>query len=263
MAPQWIGRLDARPVRGAGRRRAGPVRLRRRRRRLQQQRQVRAAAPSPRPRRHAAPTADRQDRRVPVPGPGDLRPDRGRGAAPDRARRLDDRLCEVDRRAAAAARVRAAADDTDRLRRPDEPGADDRLAEHRPPGDLVPQLDHRSRPAAPARGVRALRDHGRVAAEHAAEHAARARRLLRHARPRRVRRLPQADRGRHAAPGDGRVPEHARQPEAGHGEEHPARRELRARADAALHRRPRRAERGRHASRRTRRASRSRPTTSR
>ena len=45
--------------------------------------------------------------------------------------------------------------------------------------------------------------------------------------------------------------------------QHPPRRELRARADAAVHHRPGGAERRRHASRRTRRASRSRPTTSR
>ena len=47
-------------------------------------------------------------------------------------------------------------------------------------------------------------------------------------------------------PGDGRVPQHARQPEARHREEHPPRRELRARADAAAHRRPRGAQHRRH-----------------
>ena len=205
--------------------------------------------PPPPPSAPAVPTtpaADRQDRRVPVPEPGDLRSDGGRGAAPDRARRFDHRLFALDRRADRATRLGAAADHPDRLRRPHQPRADDRIAQRRPPGDLVPQLDHRPRPAAPARRVRALRDHGGLAAEHAAEHALCARRLLRPPRARRVRRLPQAHRRRDAAPRDGRVPQHARQPEARHREEHPPGRELRARADAAAHHRPRRAQHRRH-----------------
>ena len=51
----------------------------------------------------------------------------------------------------------------------------------------------------------------------------------------------------HAAPDDGRLSLDAGQPEAERGAQYPPRRELRARAHAALHDRPGRAQRGRHA----------------
>ena len=59
----------------------------------------------------------------------------------------------------------------------------------------------------------AVGDHGRLAG-HARELSVRPRGLLRHARAQRLRRFPQADPGRHAAPDDGRVSLDARQPEA-------------------------------------------------
>ena len=190
----------------------------------------------------------REGRGIPLPEPGHLRRHRSRGDAADLARRHHQRLLALDRRRDLPSRPRPCCRPSRRPTRTRcRPGFNIALAERAAHREVVRQRAEGHRPAAPARGLGAVADLRGVAGRRAAEPAVRHRRLPRHAGARRVRRFPQAARGRDAAPGDGRLPLDARQPE-GRGRHQPApRRELRARGDAADVDRPGGAEPRRHA----------------
>ena len=134
---------------------------------------------------------------------------------------------------------------------------------HRPPGRVVEDRDARPGSTSSACGLRAvgvLRD---LPGQHGADRAAgRCRRLLRPARPGRLRELPRPARGRRPFAGDGLVPVAPQEPEGRPRGEHPSRRELRAGDHAAVLDRARGAGPGRHP-RSSPAASRSRPTVSR
>ena len=98
--------------------------------------------------------------------------------------------------------------------------------------------------AAPAGGLRALADRGRLRGGGPSE--LRGRRVREAAPARRLRQLPAAPGGRHPQPGHGSVPEHGEQRQAEPGEGERAQRELRARGDAAVLHRPRAARAGWH-----------------